>query len=92
MIRRRNRRSFTLFRSEGSNGLATYKQTKKVAAWRRHACYRRPNFSVGSLCDVVSSYQVWFGSVHNLPEIYSGKSVPDQARVNVIDWLRPANK
>jgi len=58
----------------GSNGLATYEQTKKSrkAAWRRHARYRRPNFLVGFLCDVVSSCQVWFESVQFCPR-YGGK-------------------
>jgi len=42
--------------------LATHEQTKNCVG--RHACDRRPNYPLGFLSDVVSSYQVWFLSVH----------------------------
>ena len=57
----------------------------------RHARYRRPNFLVGSLYDIVSSCQVWFGSVHFCRN-YGGKTLPEEVNVNTIAWLRLANK
>jgi len=77
----------------GLNGLATYVQTKKsrgFATWGRHACYRRPNFLVGSLADVVYSCQVWFESVHFCRR-YGGKTLPEEAKVITLAWHRLAN-
>jgi len=75
VIRRRNRRSFSVRRVP--NVLATYEQTKVTLMPRM---LKAPNFLVGSLCDVVSSCQVWFGFVH-FCQRYGGKTLPEDARL-----------
>ena len=79
---------FSVRTSEGSNE----KQKRRgFAAWGRHACYRRPDLLVGSLADVVSSCQVLFESVY-ICRRYGGKTLPEEAKVKTLAWLRLANK
>jgi len=51
----------------------------------------RPNFLVGSLADIVSSYQIWFQSIHFCRR-YGGKPLPEEAGVITMAWrIRLAN-
>ena len=86
MIRRRNRRSFPF--GGGQTGWRHISRQKSRGEAPR-TLYRRPNVLVGSLCDVVSSCQVWFGSVH-FCRSYGGKTLPEEDKVNTIAWLRLA--
>ena len=47
---------------------------------------RCPNFSVVSLCDIVSSCQVWFGSIY-FCQSYGRKTLPEDHGVITITWL-----